>query len=403
VSTVETGNATTTANFNITAGTAALSVRRWRSEWLQVTLESVAGATAGSYEGSVALVSRATGTRLHIPVWLRVIQAPSVDVLLVDDDGSAADPAFADYSTQYKNMLDSLGLTYEYIEPWNEGFFSVLGLFKFRSMIVFTGDNDSFNTSGFFLSDQEAIAEWLDSGGRLWAVGQNFAETSDSNGTSPRLGRARLYNGYLGLAQEAASAGAPPHTATGAGPFGGMTLGLNQGSVEVSSPIPDTDTYASQHTTGRFFAIPGNRAVSHGRTSDPTLEEERQEYRYRAASMGFGIEGLTGPTTATQLGDKTMDWLLDRLTVGLESVSVGRGKRATLTANAVSSHGSITKYRWDFDDRSRWVTTTGPTVTHKFRRSGTFDVRIEATDSLGHTSVGHALVRVRGGGDDDDD
>jgi hypothetical protein len=41
------------------------------------------------------------------------------------------------------------------------------------------------------------------------------------------------------------------------------------------------------------------------------------------------------------------------------------------------------------------VTTTGPTVTHKFRRSGTFDVRIEATDSLGHTSVGHAEVRVK--------
>jgi hypothetical protein len=30
-------------------------------------------------------------------------------------------------------------------------------------------------------------------------------------------------------------------------------------------------------------------------------------------------------------------------------------------------------------------------------------VRIEATDSLGHTSVGHALVRVRGDDDDDDD
>jgi hypothetical protein len=42
-------------------------------------------------------------------------------------------------------------------------------------------------------------------------------------------------------------------------------------------------------------------------------------------------------------------------------------------------------------------------VTHRYRRSGTFDVRIEATDNLGHTSVGHALVRVRGGGDDDDD
>jgi hypothetical protein len=164
-------------------------------------------------------------------------------------------------------------------------------------MIVFTGDNDSFDTSGFFLSDQDALAEWLDSGGRLWAVGQNFAETSDSNGTSPRLGRARLYNGYLGLAYEAGSAGAPPLTATGLGPaFAGMTLGLNQSSVEVSSPIPDTDTYAAQGTTMRLFQLgsgASSRGISHGRTSDPTLEEERQEYRYRSVSMGFGIEGLT--------------------------------------------------------------------------------------------------------------
>jgi subtilisin family serine protease len=404
VTTVETGTAAQTANFNITAGTAALSLRRWRSEWLDVTLESVAGAASGSYEGSVVLVSRATGTRLHIPVWLRVIQSPTVDVLLVDDDGSSADPAFADYLTQYKAMLDGLGLTYESRDVWNQGFPSVLNLHKYRSMIVFTGDNTSFDTSGFTLANQDALAEWLDSGGRLWAIGQNFAETSDSNGTSPRLGRARLYNGYLGLAHEAASAGAPPHTATGVGSaFGGMTLTLNQGSVEVSSPIPDTDTYASQKTTSRLFGISGDRGVSHGRTSDPTLEEERQEYRYRAISMGFGIEGLSGGTTAGQLGDRTFDWLLDRIDVGLASVTIGRGKRATLTASATSTHGSITQYRWDFGDRSRWVTTSGPTVTHKFRRSGTLDVRIEATDSLGHTSVGHAEVRVRGGGDDDDD
>jgi PKD repeat protein len=68
----------------------------------------------------------------------------------------------------------------------------------------------------------------------------------------------------------------------------------------------------------------------------------------------------------------------------------------TLTASAESSVGAaITKYRWDFDDGSSYVTTTGPTVTHKFSRSGTFDVRIEATDSVGHTSVVHAVVRVK--------
>lgn len=166
------------------------------------------------------LVSRATGKRLHVPVWLRVVSPPSVDVLLVDDDGSSiTGTGLADYSMHYKSLLDSLELTYQYHDIGTTAFPNVLGLHKYRSMIVFTGDNKSFDTSGFSLANQDAIAEWLDSGGRLWAIGQNFAETSDSNGTSRRLGRARLYNGYLGLAYEAASGRTPPLTAGGLGPL----------------------------------------------------------------------------------------------------------------------------------------------------------------------------------------
>jgi hypothetical protein len=41
------------------------------------------------------------------------------------------------------------------------------------------------------------------------------------------------------------------------------------------------------------------------------------------------------------------------------------------------------------------VTTTGPSVHHKYQHRGTYDVRIEATDSLGHRSVGHAVVPVK--------
>jgi subtilisin family serine protease len=397
VTTVE--NASQAANFNINSAVSSLSLGSAASGSIPVTVEAIAAGTANpGYEGSVVLVSQTTGKRLHVPVWLRVVQSPSVDVLLVDDDGSWAGKP--DYSAQYKALLGGLGLSYEYVDFVAAGLPNVMGLHKYRSMIVFTGDNDSFDTSGFFLSDQDALAEWLDSGGRLWAVGQNFAETSDSNGTSPRLGRARLYNGYLGLAYEAGSAGAPPLAATGLGPaFAGMTLGLSQSSVEVSSPIPDTDTYAAQDTTSRLFQLgsgAASRGISHGRTSDPTLEEERQEYRYRAVSMGFGIEGLSGGTTAAQLGDRTMDWLLDRLTVGLASAANGPGKRVTLSANAVSSVGAtITQYRWDFGDGTPYVTTTGPSVLHKYQHRGTYEVRIEATDSLGHTNVSHAFVDVK--------
>ena len=55
---------------------------------MTVTVEATRTAVRASYEGSVVLVSRATGMRLHIPVWLRVLPPVDRDVLLIDDDGS---------------------------------------------------------------------------------------------------------------------------------------------------------------------------------------------------------------------------------------------------------------------------------------------------------------------------
>jgi subtilisin family serine protease len=402
VTTVETGDAAKTANFNITVGSPVLSLGGGHSGSIPVTAESVAGAPAGEYEGSVVLASRATGKRLHIPVWFRVLPAVQKDVLLIDDDGSSASGGvLADRKASYTAMLDSLGLTYDYLDMGLPPFTpqvkpGLMNLYKYRAVVLFTGDNNDFNNlSGFFGEDHDNVAEWLDSGGRIWALGQNLALAEDSGSFHSRLDRGRIYSGYLGLAYEADSVN--PAGTMGLGPFAGMALTLSQTSVEgTSSPAFDTDTYNSRGTTQRFFQTGGGSAVSHGRTSDPTLEEERQEYLYRAASMGFGIEGLSGGTTATQLGDRTMDWLLDKITVNLASADDGPGKRARLTASATSSVGAaITKYRWDFGDGSDYVTTTGPSVLHKYQHRGTYEVRIEATDSLGHTSVTHAFVGVK--------
>jgi subtilisin family serine protease len=400
VSTVETGDAAKTANFNINAGTSALSLGNGNSGSIHVTVESVAGAPAGDYEGSVVLVSRATGKRLHIPVWFRVLPAVQKEVLLIDDDGSSTG-GLADRKATYTAMLDALGLSYDYLDMGLPPFAAqakpgLMNLYRYRAVVLFTGDNNDFNAlSGFFGEDHDNLAEWLDSGGRIWALGQNLALAEDSGTYHSRLDRGRIYSGYLGLAYEADSVN--PAGTTGLGPFAGMTLGLSQTSVEGSSSPPfDTDTYNSRRTTQRFFQTGGGSAISHGRTSDPTLEEERQEYLYRAASMGFGVEGLSGGATPAQLGDRTMDWLLDRLTVGLASSDDGPGKRATMRATATSSVGAaITQYRWDFGDGTPYVTTTGPSVLHKYQHRGTYEVRIEATDSLGHTNVSHAFVDVK--------
>ena len=408
ISTTETGDAAHTANFNVTAGTAALTLRRYRFGTVPVTLESGAGAPAGNYEGSVVLVSRATGKRLHIPVWFRVLPAVQKDVLLIDDDGSVFSASLPDRRATYTAMLDSLGLTYDAF-GFTTAFPSVLDLHKYRAIVVFTGDNASFNTSGFFAEDHDALSEYLDSGGRIWAIGQNWALTEDSGTYHSRLDRGRITSGYLGLAYEANSAfaTAPPNTAQGCGAFGGMTLGLSQASVDLYSPSPNTDTYNAPHTMKPFFradcAAAGSSAVSFGRASEPSLEEERKEYLYRALSMGFGIEGVASGATAAQLGDKAMDWLLDEVTVDL-GAKVGHGKRVTFTATPGSSVGaSFTKFRWDFGDGSHIVTTTGPSVMHKYRKNTSYEVRVEATDSLGHSAVTSYDLKLKNKGDDDDD
>lgn len=371
----------------------------------------------GDYGGTIMLANAATGRRLHVPVWFRVIPtAVTADVLLVDDDGSSVDPRFPDYAGIYRDTLDALGVRYEYLDLGTNAFPEFNALFRYQAVLVFTGDNDSFDTSRLTSDDQDTLSEWLDSGGRLWATGQNLAEVSDRYDPpeSPQLGRSRLYHGYLGLKYETGtvySGPAPSPTADGVGPMAGMQLDLapggdgagNQASIEASSPIPDTDTFAASNTMTAFFRqiggdAPAGTAISFGRSSEPSLEEERVAYRYRSVSMGFGLEGVntTLSTNRYQLAERTLDWLLDTITVEFEPTPVVTQGKATLSFKALSSVGApLTGFRWDFGDGSAPVTTTEPMAEHQYTQPGEYVVRVEVTDGLGHRTVASQPVMVR--------
>ena len=97
-------------------------------------------------------------------------------------------------------MLDSLGLTST----------STVFPTAFQASSTCTGTahhrvhrrQQRLNAAGFFPLIDDAAAEYLDSGGRLWALGQNWALTEDSGSFHSRLDRGRMYSGYLGLAFE---------------------------------------------------------------------------------------------------------------------------------------------------------------------------------------------------------
>jgi PKD domain len=161
--------------------------------------------------------------------------------------------------------------------------------------------------------------------------------------------------------------------------------------------------------TPLFRQIGGTAAagssVSFGRSAEPSLEEERVEYRYRSLSMGFGLEGLnstTGFATRNQVGAKSLAWLLDRISFGPVTATTQDPKKAAKgskkvrlsTSASSSSAATIVAYRWDFGDGSQYTSTTAANVNHKYKKWGTYKVRVEATDSLGHRSIQHQTIEI---------
>lgn len=409
VSTVERGSPEAAEHFDLSTGQNRIDVPADGQRHITVRVTTRPDAAPRSYEGAVVLSNRRTGRRLHVPVWLRVVPGEiRADVLLLDDDGSSVADRFRDYAATYRDTLDSLGTTYDHLDLGVTPLPAHSELFHYRAVVLFTGDNDSFETSGLTEADQKTLTQWLDSGGRIWASGQNLAETTDSNPlTSDRLGRSRLYHGYLGLAFESGSLypGAPPRpTAEGRGPMQGLLVDLspggdgagNQQSIEGSSPMPDTDTYQAADTTRAFFVPNGvetsaGSAVAFGRASQPTLETSRPEYRYRSVSLGFGLEGVnsdSGFATRREVARRILAWLLDRVTLEVVPDGVISQQDAAFTARPTSSVGAgFVQFRWDFGDGSPIATTRTPVVRHRYPPHGTYLLRVEATDSLGHRSI----------------
>jgi len=402
-------SANSAGNVSVSPATDSIMVRPESTASFTVRVTAAPSAAPGSYTGSVVLTQRNGGRVLHLPLWLRVVPTQiAKQVLLVDDDASSVDANFADYAGVYRGVLDRLGVSYDYLDIGTGAFASLNGLFGYRAVVVFTGDNASFDTSGFSPSDHNRLAEWLDSGGRLLAIGQNFAEASDDNTSfsSARLGRARLYHGYLGVSQEAASlyAGAPPDpTAAGEGPFAGQSVDLTgtESSVEATAPLGDTDTFNALATMTRFFRPLGGSAqptwgVGFGRASEPSLVEPRQQFVYRSAVLGFGLEGVADTASQDAIVHGLLDWLLDGVSVsGVQPTAAPASGTSALTLTAAAtSGGTVTGYRWDFGDGSPAVSTGGPTVTHRFPSAGAYQVRVEVTDSLGHRALGSRQVTV---------
>ena len=416
-------------DFSLRVSPASLTVAPGGTGRFTVAIELWPLTQAGDYEGLVELKGADT---LRLPVWARALPPePGPKVLLIDNDGSTS-LDLRDYAGFYGNALGKLGIPVTYLDvdalAGRPQTLPALGeLQKHEIIIWFTGDN-AFPSGSFPVptplteTDQNLLIAYLQGGGNLIASGQDLSFASDINpDPEPRYNRSDLYHAYLGprfvqddvytrtktLERQAVGMTTQPWLGNvvldlsapgGAAPDLSERTGAgNQASVDeitlsdADPRVPDPLTTPIFRAVSTGAALGGVIAVN--RSSEPMLEQAGRAIPYRSTYLAFGLEGVrddTGTTARHELLQAVLYWTVARPVVNVSGpVTVsGPNQLASFTATAESNVPSaFVRYRWDFGDGSPIVTTDQATVVHQYAKAGTYQARVEVTDSWGHKAV----------------
>jgi len=102
------------------------------------------------------------------------------------------------------------------------------------------------------------------------------------------------------------------------------------------------------------------------------------------------VRNDTGATTRQQLLQNLLYWHVDRPIVSVSGAATVSGptQLATFSATAeTNTPATFVRYRWDFGDGSPILETDQATVVHQYAKAGTYQARVEATDSWGHRAI----------------
>jgi len=412
-----------------------LSVNAGSEVTLELLIDIAADAAPGDFEAYVYLTSN--DVSVHLPIWVHVVSPiEAATVLLIDNDFSFFE-SYADYAGYVTDALDEIGLSYQ---VWNaDAHFDnphtippLEELQQYKVIIWLTGDN--IHPDGYYvpstpltLCDMQILSGYLDSGGRILAIGQNLAESSDVNpNTDPTWGRSDFYHSYLGAHWLAGSlfdpneeGNFPPQAGPGAVGLpdtflsgvqlhlGGVGDGAsNQTSIDEIAPGGVADGSDLDLVQPLLVAVDGqplaNGYVAVAKSDEPILEKESASIPYRSVYYSFGFEGINNTSTTTTRIDflaSTLDWLLDEVSVDLDQgIISSRNELTYISCSAVSSVGAeILSYRWDLGE-GQTVTSDEPTIAHCFSSRGQHAIAVEATDSLGHKAVAQSTVTIVKGG-----
>jgi subtilisin family serine protease len=423
-------------DFGVSVSAPSITLAPGAVARFDVSIDLPSGAAPGDYAGQVDLQGPGgDAARLHLPLWARLTSAernPS-KVLLIDNDGSSS-LGTPDYSGYYGNALGDLGVTFTYLDAdalagQPQTLPDIGELQRYEIVIWFTGDYNLPSGAApvptpLTEADQNLLIAYLQAGGNLIATGQDLAQAADINRNppdDPRYGRSDLYHVYLGarFVQDDIFT----HTATlersaigtaAQGWLPSMVLDLSAPSGEDASlsdktgagnqssidevTVPDSDSRSPDlFTTPILRATSTNSQVAGiigvNRAAEPTLEQPAVAIPYRSTYLAFGLEGVrndTGATTRQQLLQNLLYWHVDRPTVQVSGpVTVSNPNQlASFTATAeTNTPATFVRYRWDFGDGSPILETDQARVVHQYDKAGTYQARVEATDSWGHRAI----------------
>lgn len=427
------GTAADGSNVSIRVAPATLTLAAGQSATFVVEIELPADAAAGPATGMIAV----TGPQqFHLPLLALALPAQrGPKVLLLDNDGSSSFE-FPDYAAYYANVLEQLGVGYTHYDvDARAGEFQTLPelaeLQQYEIVLWFTGDSyvpygAATVPTPLTVSDQNILIAYLQGGGNLIATGQDLSWASDVDpAPDPRYNRSDLYQAYLGarFIQDDVYTRTTTldRTTTGTGgqawldeivldlrnpsgpdaEFGARTSAGNQVTIDEVG-LQDSDPRVPDDVTQPILqAVSTGRAESGyiglNRSAEPSLEQSALAFPYRTTYLAFGLEGVrsdTGVTTRAELTQALLYWHVDRPSVSLSGPSSVASSTEVVTYQASATTNTpafFVRYRWDFGDGTPIVTSFDPVVVHQFARAGSYNVRVEATDSYGHRALSSGL------------
>lgn len=164
----------TTSVPGLTITPATLTLAPGETKQFTVTFTAADGRGYDHNQGYVTMDGASYDA--HLPAWARVTYAtPAADVLIIDNDGSQY--GLPDYRWYYTDALDQLGLTYDAFSFSQAGGLpTVAEMLAYRAVIWFTGEN-FYSSIGLTDLNENRLVDYLNSGGRLLAMGQDLAST----------------------------------------------------------------------------------------------------------------------------------------------------------------------------------------------------------------------------------